>query len=136
MLRLYVDFEEIAIAYGLGVDMWAAVEVLELKAMFSDVRLVAVRLCESQASRWSAEHQHIYYDVILPKADDIVLLQNRYTSDCMARNRYLVDNAKNLLAVYDCGGRGGTAYTVEHAQAKERAITVIQPDTHQVFAPT
>jgi uncharacterized phage-like protein YoqJ len=45
------------------------------------------------------------------------------------RNRRLVDSAEHLLAVYDGGAHGGTAYTVKYAKQKSRQITIIHPDT-------
>ena len=48
------------------------------------------------------------------------------------RNRYLVDHANYLLAVYDGSGKGGTAYTVKYGQKNKRKLTIIHPDTLEV----
>ena len=42
------------------------------------------------------------------------------------RNRYLVDHANFLIAVYD-GKPGGTQYTVEYARKKGLEIVQIEP---------
>lgn len=44
------------------------------------------------------------YRSILEQANDVVCVDREYTSDCMLkRNRYLVDHATVLLAIYDGG---------------------------------
>jgi hypothetical protein len=69
-------------------------------------------------------------DGLLPRCDDVITLQGKYTPDCMhKRNRYMVDRANHLLAVYDGSGKGGTAYTVHYAQRKRRQILTIHPET-------
>lgn len=118
---------------ALGVDQWAAQLVLELKAEHSQIKLAAVLPCETQANRWSVEQRRRYFDEILPRCDEVILLQGAYTSDCMfKRNRWLVEHAEHLLAVYDGSGKGGTAYTVNYAREKQRAILSIHPDTMEI----
>ncbi len=55
------------------------------------------------------------------------------------RNRFLVERASTLLAVYNGERRGGTAATVRYAQKMGREIIVIDPITrlisHEEFAP-
>jgi len=43
------------------------------------------------------------------------------------RNRYLVNNAEHLLAVYDDSPNGGTAYTVNFAKNWERVLQLLIP---------
>lgn len=45
------------------------------------------------------------------------------------RNRFLVDHANILLAVYNGERRGGTAATVRYAQKMGREIIMIDPLT-------
>ena len=53
-------------------------------------------------------------------------------NDMIERNRYMVDRAKSLIAVYDGKGSGGTAATVQYAMSKDVKIIVINPDTLEV----
>ena len=58
----------------------------------------------------------------------MVTLSSRYTSGCYhTRNRYLVDRCDKLLALYNGGGKGGTAYTVQYARQRNKGIVVIDP---------
>lgn len=117
---------------ALGVDQWAAEIVLEMKKERRGLRLIAVRPCETQADNWSVEQRERHFDT-LALCDDVVTLHPRYTRACMfERNRYLVDHAGHLLAVYDGGADGGTAYTVKYAKQQGRMVTAIHPDTLEV----
>lgn len=119
---------------ALGVDQWAALAILNLREIgYPNIRLIAVRPCPTQASKWTAAQRELYYDVILPAADDIVMISTRHTKECMFQhNRYLVDHTQNLIAVYDGDRGGGTAYTVKYAKRLGRNITIIQPTTLEV----
>ena len=55
-------------------------------------------------------------------------MSRKYRKGCMLeRNRYLVDHAACLLAVYNGERRGGTAMTVRYAQKLGRKIIIIEP---------
>ena len=61
--------------------------------------------------------------------------------DCMLdRNRFLIDHAAALLAVYNGEQRGGTAATMRYAQKMGREVIVIDPITrlitHDETAPS
>lgn len=45
----------------------------------------------------------------------------------LERNRYLVDHAACLLAVYNGERRGGTAMTVRYARKLGREVIVLNP---------
>ena len=112
---------------ALGVDMYAAQIVLEEKRTFRRVTLECAIPCKGQVRYWTPEQKTVYRD-ILQECDKITLLQHEYTSDCMEkRNRYLVDSADIVLAVWD-GSNGGTANTVRYAQAQDKEILVISPN--------
>ena len=117
---------------ALGVDTWAAEIVLDLKKSHSDLRLIAVRPCETQADHWTVEQRERHFD-ILEACDDIITMQLRYSRAAIfERNKYLIDIAGNLLAVYDGGSNGGTAYTVGYGRHQQRRIIIINPDTSAV----
>ena len=114
---------------ALGVDQWAATIVLNLKEKLCNLRLIAVLSCETQANKWSVDQRERYFNT-LAECDDVITLNGHHTPTCMfERNRYLVDHAEYLLAVYDNGVRGGTAHTVQYAVEKGRKIISIHPDT-------
>ena len=119
---------------ALGADTWLAEAVLDMRKAHPSVRLIAVLPCETQANRWSAEQRERYFD-ILPNCDEVITLATHFTSSCMQeRNRYMVDCTGYLLAVYDNGTHGGTAYTVRYAQKRSRKIISIHPDTLAIIS--
>ena len=110
-----------------GTDTWAALAVLALKRENPALKLHCVLPCEGQADEWSASARELYFS-ILEQADEVVYVNQAYSKDCMLkRNRYLVDHAACLLAVYNGEWRGGTAMTVRYARKLGRKIIVLNP---------
>ena len=121
----YTDFLS-GMAEGTGT--WAALAVLALKKENPALKLHCVLPCEGQADEWSASARELYFS-ILEQADEIVYVNREYSKNCMLkRNRYLVDHAACLLAVYNGEQRGGTAMTVRYARKLGREIIVLNPN--------
>ena len=111
---------------ALGVDLYAAEIVLDLKARYPSITLESAILCETQAVKWSAAQRERYYD-IAAQCDKETMLQSHYSPDCMdKRNRYMVDHADVLIAVWD-GSPSGTGKTVRYAHQQGKSVTVIDP---------
>lgn len=84
-----------------GADTWASLAVLALKKENPALKLHCVLPCEGQADQWSVSARELYFS-ILEQADEVVYVGQEYNRDCMLkRNRYLVDHAACLLAVYN-----------------------------------
>jgi uncharacterized phage-like protein YoqJ len=113
---------------ALGADIWGAQIVLALKTHRPDLRLIAVLPCENQADRWSPEQRERYFD-ILAQCNETVYISRHYTRDCMfKRNRWLIDHANFVLAVYNGEVKGSAANSVRYAYRQSRAIIVIDPN--------
>ena len=113
-----------------GGDIFFAEQVLIAKATeYPGIRLITVVPHEGQANSWTEAWRDRYFRT-LELSDDVITLSDRYTRDCYhVRNRYLVDHADKLLALYSGGATGGTAYTVKYARQKSKEIIVINPST-------
>lgn len=113
-----------------GSDILFGEQVIWVKAtMYPAIRLICVVPHEEQARGWSESWRERYFD-LLEHASDEVLISAHYTRDCYhRRNRYMVDHADALLAVYNGSHTGGTAYTVAYAWKKAKDIVLINPDT-------
>ena len=115
-----------------GTDTWATLAVLALREKNPALRLHCILPCKRQADRWTASARALYFS-ILEQADTVTYVSEDYHKDCMLeRNRYLVDHAAKLLAVYNGERRGGTAMTVRYARKLGRKIIVIDPRTEQI----
>lgn len=113
---------------AIGVDMYAAEIVLGLKASYPGITLESAIPCESQAAKWTEEQRNRYFE-IAEKCDKETLIQQHYTADCMhKRNRYMVDQADVIIAVWD-GRPSGTGKTVQYAQRQGKPVVVINPKT-------
>ena len=97
---------------SLGVDMWSGEILLDLQKQpeYSDIELVIELTYPG----------HIGTDAS-PESFD-------------KRNRYLVDHADYLVAVYDNDRtvRSRTGHTVRYAEERGKQITLIHPDTGSV----
>ena len=107
-----------------GADFYFCEAVLELRARRPGVTLEAVIPFEEQAARWSERDRDRYY-ALVAACDDETMVQRRYDKGCMLRrNRYLVDHAARLIAVYD-GMLGGTMYTISYAMKQDLELDII-----------
>ena len=115
-----------------GADTWAAQSVLHLRSQSDTIKLHCILPCKAQAAKWDSSAQKLYYS-ILEQADSIVYVHQKYTSSCMLdRNKFLVNHAALLLAVYNGGQHSGTAATVRYARAQKRKIFILNPMTQIV----
>lgn len=115
-----------------GVDLWGAQSVLECQKAHPEITLQAVLPCRGQEQKWPEKWRRLYQE-ILARTSDCALLGEEYTPSCMMeRNRYLVDHADLLLAVYDGKARTGTGATVNMAKRKGLPLVILNPDTLEV----
>ena len=113
---------------ALGVDLYAAEIVLDLKSKYPHITLESAIPCETQAVKWSMAQRERYYD-IAAQCDKETMLQSHYSPDCMdKRNRYMVDQADVLIAVWD-GSPSGTGKTVRYAHQQGKSVITINPRT-------
>ena len=111
---------------ALGADTVFAEEVLKRRQNGTPLCFVAAVPCETQDARWSFDQQRRYRQ-LLAQADTVVVMCERYEPYCMnARNRYMVENSRRLIAVWD-GSNGGTANTVRLAEEYGLEIRRIYP---------
>ena len=112
-----------------GVDIWAAETVLSLKAILPsrNIKLWVAIPYDRQSLNWTVQEQ-ARYQKILEKADKVEYVSHDYFNGCLQkRNRYMIDAASHLIAVYDGVQKGGTKYTIDYARKKGIEIIEIQP---------
>ena len=99
---------------ALGTDMWASEIVLDLKDEYPDITLEAAVPCRNQASSWNVKSKE-RYEKLLSLCDEVTVLQEKYTYDCMMkRNKYMVQKADCVIAVWN-GKTSGTGKTIRYA---------------------
>lgn len=125
----YTDFLS---GMALGVDQWAAASVLELRESNPALKLHCILPCKAQADGWTSSERDVYR-ATLDEADSIVYVNREKTRDCMLeRNRYMIDHASLVLAVYNGEKRGGTAATIRYARKLGRDIWILHPTTLRI----
>ncbi len=109
---------------ALGVDLDFAEIVLKLRKDYP-VKLECAIPCPDQTLKWN-DKDKLRYDGILKRADEINLISQRYTPDCMLkRNRYMVDKSDLVIAVFNGIEKGGTWHTIDYAESKNKTIELI-----------
>lgn len=114
---------------ALGVDQWAAEEVLLLKEQHPDVVLTIAKPFPSQDLVWS-EDQSRYYRELCSRADEVIEVSpDPYAPWKMhCRNAWMVDNSNILIAVkFQDVYHGGTASCCAYAERKHKPIIYINP---------
>lgn len=110
-----------------GTDTFAAEAVLCVQKERPEIILEIAVPFLGQERTWTPRQQARYH-AILDKAQRIT-----YMSDTPAvehffkRNRYIVDHADRIIAVFD-GKRGGTSQTVRYAEKQGKEIIRLAPD--------
>lgn len=109
-----------------GIDLMCAEIVLELKLRYN-IELFAVIPCLNQTEGWSLEEKETYQRIIRSCTGITNVTGENYKTGCMAkRNRFLVETAQYIIAVYD-GKKGGTMSTINYAKEKKRTVIIINP---------
>lgn len=115
-----------------GADLWCSQIVLELKGKNPALKLHCILPYEGQECKWSSSAQEQYRS-ILSQADEVVYVSRTYGPDCLLeRNKYMVDRAGVLLAVYTDINRSGTGMTVRYAHKMGRKSIIINPITGSI----
>ena len=108
---------------GEGMDIIFGEEVLKVREQLGHILLY----CVPPYIGFEKTHKEPWRsrcEAIMEKADATINLGDHLVrGGYFIRNRFMVDHATDLLAVYN-GGTGGTAYTIEYAQKLNRNVTI------------
>lgn len=125
---------------ALGVDMWSGEILLKLKEQpeYSDIELVIVLPHPGHDARWDERSKKRMAFLRAHCTECITVGTGLGPESCYKRNRYLVDHADCLIAVYDNERtmRSGTGQTVRYAEQQGKPVMLIHPDTGVVSEST
>ena len=109
---------------AMGFDLIAAECVLRLKKKCKNLKLIACIPYRGQSENFTPSYKSRYKKV-LKKCDESICLHEEYCDGCFfERNRYMVDNS-DVLVAYLRKKRGGTYYTVNYANNKNKKVIKI-----------
>ena len=126
--RAYEDgYRHFLCGMARGADFYFCEAVLALREQHPDVTVEAALPCEEQASRWPERDRNRYFDLVA-RCDLETMVQRHYDRWCMQRrDRYMVDHAARIIAVYN-GQLGGTMYTLNYALQNGLEYRVLDPE--------
>lgn len=108
---------------ALGVDTWGAITVLD----DPQLKLVCAVPCRNQESLWQWADQLRHQEILKFAHYVHYVCDGDYYNGCLeARNRWMVDHASLVLAVWD-GRPGGTANCVNYARSLSRTGMIFNP---------
>lgn len=115
--------EWVLISGQMGVELWAAEVVFELKLHFPELKLAILTPFLNQESKWSESNQE-YYEFIVSQADFVDSITKRDYENPLQfkqKNQFLVDKSDGLLLLYDEEKEGTPKFLLEIAKKKQQA---------------
>jgi uncharacterized phage-like protein YoqJ len=112
---------------ALGVDTWAAMEVLRLKYFHDDIKLFAAIPYMNQSKGWYGWEQDRYDDILKLCERVFVVCDEPSRRAPIIRDAFMVNHSSRIIAVYDGSPSGGTAATVGMAKRKNLDMVTLDP---------
>ena len=107
-----------------GVDTWAAEEVLKIKEDNNEIKLVCAVPFKEVEKKRTVEEQKLFQR-ILNKSEETTYICPKQTRWCFyARDKWMVNHSTRVIAVFN-GTHGGTEYTINYANKKEREVILL-----------
>lgn len=116
-----------------GFDLAAARAVIDLRREHNDVVLVAVEPFSGFRGLFYGADAEVYDAVVAACDERVAVCEANNVMSYRRRNDYLVDNAAVVVAWYDGGREGGTAYTVKRARRQGVPVINLRPSAQLSF---
>ena len=111
---------------SIGFDTLAALAVLDLQAIYPDVKLVAAVPFMGHELNYSCEDKETY-DEIVAQCTDIMIVSECFSySAYFERNDYMLSNCSTLVCYFN-GSAGSAKYTVEKAHQEGLHVINLYP---------
>lgn len=104
----------------LGVELWAAEMVIELKKEYPELKLMVLTPFLNQEKNWKEETQ-IYYNSVVSKADFInSITKTEYIAPWQfsLKNKFVLDNTEATILLYDDERESVSKYIKEEAEKR------------------
>ncbi|WP_163101113.1 DUF1273 domain-containing protein [Peribacillus alkalitolerans] len=110
--------EWVLVSGQLGVELWAAEEVLALRKQYPQLQLAVLTPHFHQEEKWNEQNKE-YYHSILNKANFVDSISKKPYENPMQlrmKNHFLLNKSDALLIVYDDERPGSPRYTYDDAK--------------------
>lgn len=129
--KLDEGLEWVIISGQLGVELWAAEVVLELKEEFPSLQLAILTAFEQHEEKWNEANQELYQSIAM-EADFVeAISKSPYTNPQQLKNKnyFHIKKSDGLLMVYDEEKEGSPKYlwnmAKEYSQSNQYELTQI-----------
>ena len=110
---------------AIGIDILCAKIILNIKKRPPNIKLECAIPCRNQTNNWDTYNTTRYNDIV-SKSDIVTYVSDcSYYNGCMfKRNKYMVNKADLIIAVYNNTG-GGTKQTIDYAKSINKEVVII-----------
>lgn len=116
-----------------GIDTWAAMEVLQLKNVYSGIKLVGVSPFRSEIEHFKGSDLW-HYDLIKHGCDQMIFLADDYFPNCyLVRNKFMVDHSSLIIGAV-CNMQSGTGNTIRYAEKSGLTMRIIDINANNGFS--
>lgn len=112
--------EWVLISGQLGVELWCAEVVLDLKKQYPQLKLAVLTPFYNQEERWNDLRKE-QYRLVLNKADYVESITKRpyeNPSQLKLKNQFLVEKSDGILVIYDEEKHGSPSYYLTYAKVR------------------
>lgn len=116
--------EWVIISGQLGVELWSAEVVLELRLDYPELQLAIITPFLEQEIKWNEEKQE-HYRLILEEANFVSSISKQTYQgpwQFKAKNKFLLDHSDGMLILYDEENIGSPKYIMEEAMERVEKI--------------
>ena len=125
---LNIGYDTFISGMAIGVDMWFAEIILELKSDLPHIKLICAIPFVGQETMWNKTTQQRYFS-ILNRADETVIVSNGgYSAYKMQlRNEWMINHSTAVVGVWN-GSTGGTGNCIRYIRTKNHVQKFIRID--------
>lgn len=111
---------------ALGVDQWAALEVIKLKQTYPNIKLITAIPCIDQPDAWPKESQDIWEYIFYNADINHYVYERKYFANCLhRRNEWMVNHSVGQIAVWNGDRKGGTYNCIKYADKRHKKSRII-----------
>lgn len=125
-----VGFDAFISGGALGVDQWAAREVLLHRTFDPNIKLIIARPFPSQHVVWPESSQKEFNEIISMANEVVDVCNDPYAGWKMQkRNEWMVNRSEFVMAIFNGIEKGGTWNCIQYALKQNKQVRIINPET-------
>lgn len=119
---------------AIGADILCGEIVLQLMKKYNDIQLYCVLPCNNHNVNWNEEYKNRLKN-LMENCTRNIFLQENYSKYCyFKRDKYLVDKASLIFAVYDINSeKSGTKTTLKYAINQNKNIIILNINDLEIY---